>query len=188
MPLFYTLSNAFATARLRRLPVVSRRCPKSSKLLLGLPMLTAYQRGVMPVFAPDAAVLAAPTKAVPAFGPRTQQLLDPRNGLECANALVPDQRLRGFCHPYLKATIDSGVGNIMTNSGKTNGKAVHASKAILTYLLRKQKGFGGVAVTDRELVIRLVQAQNVAPNGKKDTWIAINVATAPHTTNFCRNA
>ena len=115
---------------------------------------------------------------------------DPRNGWDRTNALIPDQRLQEFFRPSFQAAIDSGLKSIMINSGEINGEPVHASKAILTDLLRHQMGFKGVAVTDWEDIIRLVRIQKVAPNEKEATWMAIDagvdMAMTPYTTTFCR--
>jgi beta-glucosidase len=115
---------------------------------------------------------------------------DPRNGWDRTNALIPDQRLQEFFRPSFQAAIDSGVKSVMVNSGAINGEAVHASRAILTDLLRGQMGFRGVVVTDWEDINRLVKVQKIAPNEKEATWMAvdagIDVAMTPYNTNFCR--
>ena len=115
---------------------------------------------------------------------------DPRNGWDRTNALIPDQRLQEFFRPSFQAAIDSGLKSIMINSGEINGEAVHASRFILTDLLRRQMGFKGVAVTDWEDIIRLVRIQKVAANEKEATWMAIDagvdMAMTPYNTNFCR--
>jgi beta-glucosidase len=115
---------------------------------------------------------------------------DPRNGWDRTNALIPDQRLQEFFRPPFQAAIDSGLKTIMINSGEINGEPVHASKAILTDLLRRQMGFKGVAVTDWEDIIRMVRVQKVAANEKEATWMAIDagvdMAMTPYTTTFCR--
>ena len=115
---------------------------------------------------------------------------DPRNGWDRTNALIPDQRLQEFFRPSFQAAIDSGLKSIMINSGEINGEPVHASKAILTDLLRGQMGFKGVAVTDWEDIIRLVRVQKVAANEKEATWMAIDagvdMAMTPYSTTFCR--
>jgi beta-glucosidase len=115
---------------------------------------------------------------------------DPRNGWDRTNALIPDQRLQEFFRPSFQAAIDSGLKSIMINSGEINGEPVHASKAILTDLLRRQMGFKGVAVTDWEDIIRLVRIQKTAANEKEATWMAIDagvdMAMTPYNTNFCR--
>ncbi len=43
----------------------------------------------------------------------------------------------------------------MVNSSEINGTPVHASKYLLTDVLRKELGFQGVIVTDWEDIIRL---------------------------------
>ncbi|SFQ77450.1 beta-glucosidase family protein [Hymenobacter arizonensis] len=115
---------------------------------------------------------------------------DPRNGWDRTNALIPDQRMQEFFRPSFQAAIDSGLKSIMINSGEINGEPVHASRAILTDLLRDQMGFKGVAVTDWEDIIRLVRIQKVAANEKEATWMAIDagvdMAMTPYTTTFCR--
>ncbi|MDB5235169.1 MAG: beta-glucosidase [Hymenobacter sp.] len=115
---------------------------------------------------------------------------DPRNGWDRTNALIPDQRLQELFRPSFQAAIDSGLKSIMINSGEINGEPVHASKAILTDLLRRQMGFKGVAVTDWEDIIRLVRVQKTAPNEKEAIWMAIDagvdMAMTPYTTAFCR--
>ncbi|GAB3582535.1 glycoside hydrolase family 3 N-terminal domain-containing protein [Hymenobacter daeguensis] len=115
---------------------------------------------------------------------------DPRNGWDRTNALIPDQRLQEFFRPSFQAAIDSGLKSVMINSGEINGEPVHASKAILTDLLRRQMGFKGVAVTDWEDIIRLVRIQKTAANEKEATWMAIDagvdMAMTPYNTNFCR--
>ena len=115
---------------------------------------------------------------------------DPRNGWDRTNALISDQRLQEFFRPSFQAAIDAGLKTIMINSGEINGEPVHASRAILTDLLRGQMGFRGVAVTDWEDIIRLVRIQKVAPNEKEATWMAIDagvdMAMTPYTTTFCK--
>ena len=115
---------------------------------------------------------------------------DPRNGWDRTNALIPDQRLQEFFRPSFQAAIDAGLKTVMINSGEINGEPVHASKAVLTDLLRRQMGFKGVAVTDWEDIIRLVRIQKTAPNEKEATWMAIDagvdMAMTPYTTTFCR--
>jgi beta-glucosidase len=115
---------------------------------------------------------------------------DPRNGWDRTNALIPDQRLQEFFRPSFQAAIDSGVKSVMVNSGAINGEAVHASRAILTDLLRGQMGFRGVVVTDWEDINRLVKVQKIASNEKEATWMAvdagIDMAMTPYNTNFCR--
>ena len=115
---------------------------------------------------------------------------DPRNGWDRTNALIPAQRLQEFFRPPFQAIVDAGVKSVMVNSGEINGEPVHASKAILTDLLRRQMGFKGVAVTDWEDINRLVRIQRIAANEKEATLMCldagIDMAMVPYSTSFCR--
>ncbi|GAA3937035.1 glycoside hydrolase family 3 N-terminal domain-containing protein [Hymenobacter algoricola] len=115
---------------------------------------------------------------------------DPRNGWDRTNAMISDQRLQEFFRPSFQAAMDAGLKTIMINSGEVNGEPVHASRRILTDLLRTQMGFKGVAVTDWEDIIRLVRIQKTAANEKEATFMAIDagvdMAMTPYTTTFCR--
>ena len=115
---------------------------------------------------------------------------DPRNGWDRTNALIPAQRLQEFFRPPFQAIMDAGVKSVMVNSGEINGEPVHASKAILTDLLRRQMGFKGVAVTDWEDIMRLVRVQKIAPNEKEATWMVIDagidMAMTPYSPSFAK--
>ena len=115
---------------------------------------------------------------------------DPRNGWDRTNALIPTQRLQEFFRPPFQAIVDAGVKSVMVNSGEINGEPVHASKFILTDLLRRQMGFKGVVVTDWEDINRLVRIQKVAANEKEATWMCldagIDMAMVPYSTSFCK--
>lgn len=114
---------------------------------------------------------------------------DPRTGWDRTVAEISDQRIEEFFRPSFQAAIDSGLKSIMINSGQINGEPVHASRRILTDLLRTKMGFQGVAVTDWEDIIRLVRIQKVAANEKEATFMAIDagvdMAMTPYTTTFC---
>ncbi|MGI4871689.1 MAG: beta-glucosidase [Janthinobacterium lividum] len=117
---------------------------------------------------------------------------DPRSGWDRTSAEISDQRIQEFFCPSFQAAIDAGLKSVMVNSGLINGQPVHASKAILTDLLRTQMGFRGVVVTDWEDIKRLVRVQHVAATEKEATWMAldagIDMAMTPYTTDFCRYA
>lgn len=114
---------------------------------------------------------------------------DPRTGWDRTVAEISDQRIEEFFRPSFQAAIDSGLKSIMINSGQINGEPVHASRRILTDLLRTKMGFQGVAVTDWEDIILLVRIQKVAANEKEATFTAIDagvdMAMTPYTTTFC---
>ena len=76
----------------------------------------------------------------------------------------------------------------MINSGDLNGIPVHADKSILTDLLRKELGFTGVAVTDWEDIIKLVDFHHIAKDLKEAVKISINagidMSMVPNDYNF----
>jgi beta-glucosidase len=62
----------------------------------------------------------------------------------------------------------------MINSGEINGEPVHASKYLLTDLLRKELGFQGVVVSDWEDIKRLHDRHNVAATPREAVVMAVN--------------
>jgi len=73
----------------------------------------------------------------------------PRSGKDRTDAWLPEPYLRQYFVPAFQAAFDAGAKTIMINSASINGMPVHASKPILTSLVREQMGFGdGLAVTD----------------------------------------
>lgn len=74
----------------------------------------------------------------------------PLSGKDRTPAWIPTHFLKEYFLPSFQAGIDAGAKTIMINSGEINGIPVHASKAILTTLLRDELGFEGVVVTDWE--------------------------------------
>ena len=62
----------------------------------------------------------------------------------------------------------------MVNSSEINGTPVHASKYLLTGVLRKELGFRGVVVSDWEDIIRLHTRHNVAASPRAAVALAVN--------------
>lgn len=114
---------------------------------------------------------------------------DPKYGWDRSPSDISPQALYEFHVPSFKAVIDAGIKSVMINSGELNGEPVHASKRVLTTLLRDELNFKGVAVTDWEDIIRLYRNHHVAENEKDATLQAImagiDVAMTPYTTDFC---
>lgn len=98
---------------------------------------------------------------------------DPVGGWDRTPAHIPEQQLYEFFGPAFKAAIDAGMSTIMINSGEINGIPVHASKELLTDLLRDYYGFEGVAVTDWADIDQLVTKHRVAENIKEATYLAV---------------
>jgi len=72
----------------------------------------------------------------------------PRSGWDRTPVDLSMQTIHEFHRPSFQAAVDAGMKTIMVNSGEVNGVPVHASKELLTGLLRDKMGFEGVIVTD----------------------------------------
>jgi beta-glucosidase len=97
----------------------------------------------------------------------------PQSGRDRTTAWLPDSLLRDVFLPPFAAAVEAGVPTIMVNSGDINGIPVHASRALLTDLLRDELGFAGLVVTDWEDVIKLHTLHCVAPTVREAVRIAI---------------
>lgn len=98
---------------------------------------------------------------------------DPRSGWDRTPAHLSMQEIHEFHRPPFQRAIDAGVKTIMINSGEVNGVPVHASRQILTNLLREQMGFDGVVVTDWDDIGKLVDFHFTAENFKEATYDAV---------------
>ena len=98
----------------------------------------------------------------------------PRNGKDRTPAYIPEIELREYHLPSFREAVKAGASTIMINSGEINGEPVHASKYLLTDLLRKELGFKGVIVSDWEDIIRLHTRHNVAASPRQAVAMAVN--------------
>lgn len=98
----------------------------------------------------------------------------PRTGKDRTPAYVPEIELREYYLPPFRDAVKAGAVSVMVNSGEINGEPVHASKYLLTDVLRKELGFEGVIVTDWEDIIRLHTRHNVAATPREAVVMAIN--------------
>jgi len=112
----------------------------------------------------------------------------PLSGRDRTTAWIPDRQLREYVLPSFKTAIDSGLRTIMVNSGDINGEPVHASKRILTDLLRRELGFTGIAVSDWEDIVKLHTVHRVAASYKDAIRMSINagvdMSMVPYNTQF----
>ena len=97
-----------------------------------------------------------------------------RTGKDRTPIYLPEIEMREYYLPQFRAAVQAGSSTIMINSGEINGTPVHASKYLLTDVLRKELGFQGVIVTDWEDVIRLHTRHNVAPTPLDAVAMAVN--------------
>jgi beta-glucosidase len=97
-----------------------------------------------------------------------------RTGKDRSPAYIPEIELREYYLPQFQNAIKAGAATIMINSGEINGVPVHASKYLLTDVLRTEMGFQGVVVTDWEDIIRLHTRHLVANSPRQAVAMAIN--------------
>lgn len=113
----------------------------------------------------------------------------PDSGWDRSPATISDLDLYNHFLPPFQAAVDAGVHTVMINGGEINGVPVHASRRILTDILRGYLNFSGVVVTDWEDVIRLHTVHKVADSPKEAVRIAIDagidMSMTPFDAEFC---
>ncbi len=95
-------------------------------------------------------------------------------GRDRTPSIIPDRVLQQFDLPIFKAAIDAKAKSIMISSGEINGTPVHASKKMLTTILKEQLGFQGMVLTDWQDIIYLYTRHKVAKDNREAVKIAIN--------------
>ena len=98
----------------------------------------------------------------------------PASGHDRTVVWIPEIRLREYVLPSFKAAIDAGALTVMINSGEINGVPVHASRKLLTDLLRDELGFRGLAVSDWQDIHYLYTRHKVAKDYKEAIKMAVN--------------
>ncbi|HXB07642.1 MAG TPA: glycoside hydrolase family 3 N-terminal domain-containing protein [Puia sp.] len=99
---------------------------------------------------------------------------DSRTGKDRTPVYLPEIEMREYYLPQFQAAVKAGASTLMVNSSEINGTPVHASKYLLTDVLRKELGFQGVIVSDWEDIIRLHTRHNVAPTPRAAVVMAVN--------------
>ncbi len=131
--------------------------------LFGLAMLRGYQgSGVN-----QKTSVAACLKHFTGYG-------SPLSGRDRTPAYLPERQLREYYLPQYKLAIDSGALTVMINSGEVNGIPVHASKELLTDILRGELGFEGLLVSDWQDVRYLYERHMVATDLKDAVRMSID--------------
>jgi beta-glucosidase len=97
-----------------------------------------------------------------------------RTGKDRTPIYLPDIEMREYYLPQFRAAVKAGASTLMVNSSEINGTPVHASKYLLTDVLRKELGFKGVIVTDWEDIVRLHTRHDVAATPRAAVAMAIN--------------
>ncbi len=114
----------------------------------------------------------------------------PASGKDRTPAYIPEIQLREYYLPQFKAAVNAGASTVMINSGEINGVPVHASKYLLTDVLRGELGFKGLIVTDWEDIIRLHTRHKIATSPKEAVRMGIeagiDMSMVPHDYSFFR--
>ena len=113
---------------------------------------------------------------------------DPKSGWDRTPAHLSMQQIQEWHRPAFQMVVDAGVKAVMVNSGEINGVPVHASRELLTDLLRRQMGFEGVVVTDWDDIRKLVDFHQTAEDYKEATYqcvmAGIDMSMTPLTLDF----
>ena len=112
------------------------------------------------------------------------------SGKDRTPAFIPENSLREIHLPGFQKAIEAGSESIMVNSGIINGIPVHASRFILTGLLKEELNFKGVVVTDWADIENLHNRDKVAETQKEAVKMAINagidMSMIPYNYDFVR--
>jgi beta-glucosidase len=110
-------------------------------------------------------------------------------GKDRTPSIIPERVLRQFDIPIYEAAIKAGAKSVMISSGEINGTPVHASKYLITDLLKKELGFQGVVVTDWKDIIYLHTRHKVAETNREAVKMAvmagIDMSMVPENYSFC---
>ena len=98
----------------------------------------------------------------------------PASGKDRTPANIPWNALMEYHLPAFRKALDAGAHSVMVNSGIIDNEPVHASRRILTGLLRDELGFDGVVVTDYEDLEKLHVRDRLAATSKDAICLGIN--------------
>lgn len=94
-------------------------------------------------------------------------------GKDRTPSIIPDRLLRQYDLTIYEAAIKAGAKSVMVSSGEINGTPVHASTYLLTDVLKKELGFGGIVVTDWKDIINLHTRHKIAQTNREAVKIAV---------------
>jgi len=94
-------------------------------------------------------------------------------GKDRTPSIIPERLLRQYDLTIYQAAINAGAKSVMVSSGEINGTPVHASKHLITDILKKELGFSGVVVTDWKDIIYLYTRHKVAESKRDAVRIAV---------------
>lgn len=94
-------------------------------------------------------------------------------GKDRTPSIIPERILRQYDLTIYEATIKAGARSVMVSSGEINGTPVHASKYLITDVLKNELDFAGVVVTDWKDIIYLYTRHKVAESNRDAVKIAV---------------
>ncbi|MEO6549562.1 MAG: glycoside hydrolase family 3 N-terminal domain-containing protein [Ferruginibacter sp.] len=97
-----------------------------------------------------------------------------RTGKDRTPIYMPEIEMREYYLPQFREAVKAGASSLMVNSSEINGVPVHASKYLLTDVLRKELGFEGVIVSDWEDIKRVHDRHNVAATPRDAVALCVN--------------
>lgn len=113
----------------------------------------------------------------------------PLSGHDRTPAWIPERELREYFLPQFTQAVNAGAKTVMVNSSEINGVPVHASKHILTDILKDELQFNGFAVSDWQDIQYLHLRHKISKDNKESTMISINagvdMSMVPFEFTFC---
>ena len=113
------------------------------------------------------------------------------SGKDRTPSIIPERILRQYDLTIYEAAIKAGSKSIMISSGEINGTPVHASKYLITDVLKNELGFKGVVVTDWKDIIYLFTRHKVASSNREAVKISvlagIDMSMVPEDYTFYEN-
>ncbi|MEO6723044.1 MAG: glycoside hydrolase family 3 N-terminal domain-containing protein [Ferruginibacter sp.] len=97
-----------------------------------------------------------------------------RTGKDRTPIYMPEIEMREYYLTQFREAVKAGASTVMINSSEINGVPVHASKYLLTDVLRKELGFEGLIVTDWEDVKRVNDRHFVAATPREAVAMCVN--------------
>jgi len=102
------------------------------------------------------------------------------NGTNAAPIDVSERELREIWFPSFEAQVNAGVYTFMAAHNEVLGVPAHASKFLLTDILRNEWDFKGFVVSDWMDIERLHDKHHVAETGKTAVEMAVNAGIDMH--------
>ncbi|WP_234423322.1 glycoside hydrolase family 3 N-terminal domain-containing protein [Aquimarina spinulae] len=109
-------------------------------------------------------------------------------GKDRTPSIIPERVLRQYDLPIYENSINAGAKSVMISSGEINGTPVHASKKMITEILKGELDFKGFVVTDWQDIIYLHTRHKVASTMreavKKSVMAGIDMSMVPENYSF----